>query len=270
MAFYGSSFTFNSVSCDEYNLMIYDVDGNGQDEGQFITREPIEERLPRSYAPLYYGSTFNRPLEFRLVFGISQRGIQLRIPMDRWDMEAIATWLTGPDGYQMLEIEQGDLDTVHYKCMISELQQISFGWETFAMSCKVRCDSPYAYSDIYKFRYVVNLGQQSELYNRSTHCGFFMPEIKITGISAGLAGRSVSIKNLSDGGRETLLSDIPSGVTEIVLDQQRGVIKNNAGENLYDKFNFQFCRLIRGNNILQFSGRFTAEFICEFPLNMGV
>jgi len=114
------------------------------------------------------------------------------------------------------------------------------------------------------------LGLQSELYNRSTHCGFYMPKIKITGISSGLAGRSVSIKNLSEVGRETLLSDIPIGVTEIVLDQQRGVITNNTGENLYDKFNFQFCRLIRGNNILQFSGRFTAEFICEFPLNMGV
>ena len=133
MAFYGSSFTFNGVSCDEYNLMIYDIDGNGQEDGQFTVREPVEERLPRSYLPLYYGSVFNKPLEFRLVFGLKPTGIRLRIPMDRWDMEAIATWLTGPDGYQDLEIEQGDLDTLHYKCMISELRQTTFGWETFAL-----------------------------------------------------------------------------------------------------------------------------------------
>ena len=120
-----------------------------------------------------------------------------------------------------------------------------------------------------KYSYNVNLGLQSELYNRSTHCGHFLPKIRITDISSGLAGRSVSFKNLSDGGRETLLADIPSGVSEIILDQQRGVITNNAGENLYDCFNFQFCRLVRGNNILQFSGRFTAEFFCEFPVNMG-
>jgi len=270
MAFYGSSFTFNGVSSDEYNLMIYDIDGNGQEDGQFTVREPVEERLPRSYLPLYYGSVFNKPLEFRLVFGLKPTGIRLRIPMDRWDMEAIATWLTGPDGYMPLEIEQGDLDALHYKCMISELRQTSFGWETFAMSCRVRCDSPYAYTDEYRYAYPVNLGLESELYNRSTHCGYYLPRIKITGISSGLAGRSVSIKNLSEGGRETLLANIPAGVSEIILDQQCGIITNNAGENLYDLFNFQFCRLVRGKNILQFSGRFTAEFFCAFPVNMGV
>jgi phage-related protein len=204
------------------------------------------------------------------VFGLKRKGVQLRRPLDRWDLEAIATWLTGPDGYRKLEIEQGDLDTIHYKCMISELRQIAYAWETFALSCRVRCDSPYAYTDEYKFRYVVNLGLQDELYNRSTHCGFYLPKIKILGIGSGLQGRSVSIKNLTDGGRETLLANIPAGVSEILLDQQRGVITNNAGENLYDNFNFQFCRLLRGRNILQFSGRFTAEFCCEFPVNMGV
>jgi len=270
LAFYGSSFTFNGVSCEEFHLMIFDIDGgDGQENGQFTTREPVEERLPGSYAPLYYGSTFNRPLEFRLVFGLNPKGIQLRIPMDRWDMEAIATWLTGPDGYRPLEIEQGDLDTLHYKCMISELRQIAFGWETFAMSCRVRCDSPYAYTDEYRYSYNVNLGLQSELYNRSTHCGYYLPKIRITDIGSGLEGRSVSIKNLSDGGRETRLVNIPSGVSEIILDQQRGVITNNTGDNLYEGFNFQFCRLIRGKNILQFSGRFTAEFFCAFPVNVG-
>lgn len=271
MAFYGSSFTFNGVSCDEYHLMIFDVDsGEGQENGQFIVRDPVEERLPRSYSPLYYGSTFNKPLEFRLVFGLNPKGLQQRIPLDRWDMEAIATWLTGPDGYRPLEIEQGDLDTIHYKCMISELHQIAFGWETFAMSCKVRCDSPYAYEAERVFSYNVQLGLQSELYNRSTHCGYFLPKIKIINLGAGLSGRSVSISNLSDGGREMRLANIPASVSEIALDQQRGVISCNTGENLYDCFNYQFCRLIRGNNILQFNGRFTAEFYCEFPVNMGV
>jgi hypothetical protein len=62
MAFYGYSFTYNGVSCDEYNLMLYDVGGEGQDNGQFITREPVEERLARNYQPLYYGSIFNKLL----------------------------------------------------------------------------------------------------------------------------------------------------------------------------------------------------------------
>jgi hypothetical protein len=181
MAFYGYSFTFDGVSCDEFNLMLFDIEGGEtQENGQFVTREPIEERLSRAYAPLYYGSTFNKPLEFKLVFGLKRRGIQLRQPLDRWDLEAIATWLTGPDGYRNLEIEQGDLDTLHYKCMISELRQIAFGWEIFALSCRVRCDSPYAYTDEQKFTFNVNLGLQDALYNRSTHCGFYLPKICVS------------------------------------------------------------------------------------------
>ena len=269
MSFYGSSFSFDGVSCEEYNLMVYDFGSTGRGDSAFVTREPFEDRLPGGYTPLYYGSTLNRPLEFSLVFGVNTAAIDRHIPMDHWDMEGIAAWLTGPDGYRNLEIEQGDLDAVRYKCMVSELRQVTVGWSPWAMACKVRCDSPYGYLCERVFTYNVQLGLTAELYNRGTHCGYYLPKLKITGLGSGLGGRSVSIRNLSDGGRETALLNIPAGVGEITLDQRRGVITNSAGVNLYDHFNHRFCRLVRGKNTLQFSGVFTAGFHCEFPVNVG-
>jgi phage-related protein len=269
MAFHASSFIFDGVPCEEHNLMLYSFGEHSQQDTQFITREVFEDRLPRSYQPLYYGSSLNRPLEFDLVFGLDPCIIDKRVPMDRWDMEAIALWLTGPDGYRDLIIVQDDLGNVRYKSMISELRPISVGNETWAFSCKVRCDSPYGYLSEQLFTYQVNLGLEDELYSRSTHPGYYHPIIVISGIAQGLNGRSISIVNQSDDNREMLLKDIPEAVNEITIDTQRGIILNNAALNLYNHFNFNFFRLLRGKNLIKFCGRFTASFICNFPVNVG-
>ena len=274
MAFHGSSFIFDGISCEEFHLMLYTFGDKGQSDAQLVTRELFEDRVARSYVPLYYGSSFNRPLEFDLVFGQNPKLIDQHTELNRWDMEAISAWLTGPEGYRDLVIVQEDLEAVHFKSIISDLQQISLGGETWALSCKVRCDSPYGYLSERVFTYeVVNQLNEAVLYNRSSHCGYYYPKVKITLPDPMYRGdrERISIVNETDGGREFLL-DIPNEApqaSEIIIDGQRGVIENDAKRNLYDCFNYNFFRLLRGKNIIHFSGRFTADIICEFPVNVG-
>ena len=271
MAFNGHSFTFDNRSCRDFGLIIYDFGSNAQNDSQFVTRDAFEDRRVNDYKPLYYGSSMNKPLEFNLVFGVNLDMISKNIPMDRWDLEAIATWLTGPDGYRELTITQGDLSLVRYKCMITQLRQITVGWSPWAMACNVRCDSPYGYLPVQTFTYDVYPGDTGELYNRSSHIGHYLPKIKIRNLEDSTSGRTVSIKNHSDGNRELRLGiEIPSSVTTVTIDQQRGIIQSNCSRtNLYDHYNFNTCRLVRGNNKLEFSGRFTVDFVCEFPVNVG-
>ena len=70
--------------------------------------------------------------------------IDARQSLDRYEVEAIATWLTGHNTRKWLTIVQADMETFRYKCFISELRLITDGDYPWAFSCKVSCDSPFA------------------------------------------------------------------------------------------------------------------------------
>ena len=56
MAFWGNSFVFNDIPCDDYDLMLYDVGSTAQSSGNFASGVSIiEETLPSRYKPHFYG-----------------------------------------------------------------------------------------------------------------------------------------------------------------------------------------------------------------------
>ena len=264
MSFYGSYFSFNSIPCFEYGLMLYDVESTNEG-GKFSSAIDIsEDRTVFRYKPLYYGSSQNKPLTFSVIFGADMNLVDLEKHLDRWDMDAIATWLTGHDGYKYLEITQPDMEAMRYKCMISNLEYISYGNMPWAFRCDIRCDSPFAYLYPEKASFDVNGSLKIVFYSRAS-VKYFLPKIKISIVT----GTDFSIKNHTDNGKITKFEKLPSVPIEIYIDNENEVITNSKGLNIYDCFNFNFLKLLRGNNTLEFTGNGQVEFECEFPINIG-
>ena len=71
MSFYGSSFSFDGVSCEEYGLMLYDFDNTTQENSKFASIDILEDRVYQRPRSLFYGTTYKDPLEFKLVFRIT-------------------------------------------------------------------------------------------------------------------------------------------------------------------------------------------------------
>jgi phage-related protein len=247
--------------------MLYDF-GSPQDAGGSFTSSGnlIEDRIARRYRSFYYGALQDKPLEFSFIFGANTRRIDANQSLDRWDMEAISSWLTGRNGYKWLEIEQPDLETVRYHCIVKELKFMTVGWTPWAFECRVVCDSPYGYTFPEEYEYKVMESQDIPFYNRSTHNGFYYPKMQLY-----LFGSSfVNIVNHSDGDRLFSLTDLPNGSTlEVEIDNENGVITNNRAVNLYPNFNFNFMRFVRGDNRLSITGSCNVDFICEFPVDIG-
>lgn len=265
MSFWGNTFIFNDVPCDDYELMLYNIGNNSQDSGNFASGVSIiEENVPTKYKPYFYGVQFNKKLEFTMVFGVNQRRIDLDKYLDRYELEAIAFWLTGHSKYMWLEIEQEDLEYVRYHCMISNLEIVEFGNIPWALKATVVCDSPYAYLYPQVFEYNISGTQTISFYNESSHNGYYMPKLEIE-----LSGENFSIKNLSDNGRVFQFEDVPTSVGKIVVDNDRCIIENDQDLNIYPCFNFRFFRLVNGTNILEVSGTGVLRLICEFPVNVG-
>lgn len=266
MSFYGSSFSFDGISCEEYGLMLYDFDTHTQGDSKYATgMQIIEDRLPMRSRSLFYGAYYDAPLEFKLVFGVDEDSAACGTPLDRQDMEVIGSWLTGHNAYKWLAIDQPDMEGLLYRCIITDLEMIEVAMCKWAFQCNVHCDSPYAYTLPQQIRYEVDGELDAILHSRSSANGFYYPDVSIA-----LSGSDgFRITNVSDGERSTEFSGPLQFGDTIELSGDTGIISARSGLNMYQHFNFVFPRLVRGDNKIKITGRGAVTFTCSFPVNIG-
>ena len=263
MAFCGDSFIFDSVPSEKYGLLLYEVQDHKQDSGVLGSKLKIsEDRILRRASALHYGVTYSGPLEFKLVFGVYEDFAHL----DRFDLSAVAAWLTGHQQYKWLTICQPDMESVRYKCIITELKQIEIALSPIAFEATVTCDSPYAYH-LPEKRVIACSGTTTFQYrNPSNVNGYYFPSFKID-IPVGT--QHISISNSADAGRSFQLSNLSlTSPLSVFVNGETMAIE--AGEvNLYESCNFEFLRLVRGINSITNTGNCTITMLCEVPMNVG-
>lgn len=266
MAFWGHRFIFDGIPCETYDLMLYDIGKETQGDTSFAHTVTIEEEaVGNRWRPLFYGVKYEKKLEFSMVFGVDLQRIEQNQYLDRSELDAIATWLAGHDRYKTLEIDQVDMHGIYYKCIIDDLQVISFGNIPYALKATVVCDGPYAYKAPAEQIYNVNGNTTVTFFNESSHNGYLYPNVEIIPNSQG----DISIINLSDSNREFRFDDIPDGVSLLFVNNDTMVITGVGITNPYKHFNFNFLRLKRGENKLRLSGNFQLKLHYEFPVCPG-
>ena len=240
-------FSFAGISSLMFDLMLYDIDGNGQENVPFGNRaEIVGTRTMNRIHPLHFGVNYHaEPLQFKLVFGCDHA-------IDRYDMENISFWLTGHQDYQWLSIDQPDMAMVQFRCLITELTPLSFGWLPVAFEAQVICDCPYAYGFPFSKSYNVNGSSNILFRNESSMREHFRPDLVF--IPSG-ASTSLTIVNHSDNDRTFQLDGIPSADCRVVVDNRNGILQDTKhGHNLYPGFNLNFFRLVHGDNQLEVTG----------------
>lgn len=266
MAFWGHSFIFNDIPCEDFDLMLYNIGGVSQSGGTFASGVTVvEDEIPSQSKPCFYGTKQkNRHLEFTLVFGVNEHRADRHEWLDRYELEAVASWLTGYDEYLWLEIEQDDMEYVRYRCLITHLEVIEHGLMPWALKAEVFCDSPYAYLYPQTFEYVIDGQSTICFYNESSHNGYYAPKMEVDPHGS----TSFSITNQTDDGHVFALAGLPD-VETIKVDNQYGLITCAEGINLYPYSNLKFFRLKPGMNVLEVYGSGVLRIICEFPVNVG-
>lgn len=166
MSFYGSSFSFDGVSCEEYGLMLYDFGSTTHGNSEYAKVDIQEDRIPRRTRSLFYGTSYEEPLEFKLVFGAKEEVLWLDEPIDRQEMEVIASWLTGHQEYKWLMIDEFGFESIRYRCIITDLKLVEVDMYKWGFECTVHCDSPYGYTLPETFTFDVN-GTRDDIVLRS-------------------------------------------------------------------------------------------------------
>ena len=126
MSFLGTEFIFDGTSSYEYGLCLYSrIDNASQDSTSWASNvKMFEDRPYRRYRSYCYGGSVQDSLEFKLVFGVSEDRKATFGEYDHWEMQKIASWLTGHRDYRWLEIVQDDLSRVRYHCYIDSLEAV--------------------------------------------------------------------------------------------------------------------------------------------------
>lgn len=269
MGFIAKRFSYNRVPCEEFGLRIFDIDGNDNEATPFASAGELQtDVIPSKGRVFLYGRTYENPLEFNLVFGLDPLMLKMHEHLDRYEMDAIANWLTGSNQYQWLEIEQPDLEVIRYRCVFSELEPIQLSWLPWAFTAKVTCDSPYGYMFPQNFHYPCNGTTSIGLISRSTINRLYYPKMKIQ-----LNGsNTISIVNKSCNNEEMKFTGLPQNYfLTISVDGELGKIESSDSSysNLYKYFNFNWLPLKKGMNKLEVKGNCILDFICEFPVNCG-
>jgi len=269
MGFLAKKFSYDRIPCEDYGLRIYDIDGNNNDATPFASVGELQtDVIPSKGRNFLYGRTFESPLEFNLVFGLDPLFLKMNEYFDRYEMDAIANWLTGTNEYKWLDIEQPDLEVIRYHCVISELEPIQLSWLPWAFTAKITCDSPYAYMYPQKFHYICNGTTNIDLISRSTINQLYYPKLEIQ-----LNGSNeISIMNKSCDNAEMKFSGLPQNYfLTISVDNDLGRITSSdeSYSNMYQYFNFIWLPLKKGMNKLEVKGNCILDFTCEFPMNFG-
>lgn len=268
MAFIAKDFSFNGVSCEEYGLKIYDIGSDSNDATKFASTGDLEtDVIPSKGRQFLYGRSYEDPLEFELVFGLYSNTLTEGEYLDRYEMDEIANWLTGPTEYKWLVVEQPDLDMVRYRCIISDLEPIHVAWLPFAFKAEVTCDSPYAYTMPYTYTYDCSDTTTFTIRSKSTINRLYYPkmEIELNGSD------TISIYNESVGVTMEF-TDLPTASEiSIVIDNDLGIITSSDASysNMYKYFNFEFFSLQKGINTITVTGDCSITFTCEYPINVG-
>ena len=281
MAFYGSYFTFDGVSCRDYNLMIYDFGSYSQDDAVAFgsTGTAVEDRVSNRYTSLFYGIKQDKPLTFTLTFGADCCLLDKGRAFYRPDVARIAAWLTGHNTWKWLAIEQPDMLFVRYKCYISSLRLVTYDGKPWAFNCTVTCDSPYAYLEEETTTYTSTHASVTEVEfeNRSSYHGYYYPQLIIDNTQNDQS--YIQITNVTDGGSIFRIGSIPAydrvlvdGENQILTVQQPGTGDTYVADsayNAYDNFNKRFLGLVPGINVLQLQGNCDVQIITAFPVDIG-
>ena len=290
MAIFGSSFTYNGISSDDYGIILCAVT-QPDSIPMGLKREIIKGEITsnRSVAN-WYNTKYSDVLSF---------DITMTKPEDRAfsreEIRDINAWLTGPRTPALLFFEDEAFDPINYYGIFTDVTN-TYGSGILMLTYTFTADSPYGWSNEREFKCTSQSATSNikfEIINDTDELtDFIYPLFKIK----STPGTKITIENTSEISTDikscvfsfTFPSNLDSTLP-IYIDSKyhRFYYKNNLGAkitlslsdlgfttNQLDNFDngllaMYWIRLIPGTNILNVSGKcdITATFRC--PRKVG-
>lgn len=269
--FYGSTFIFENIPSETYNLQILGFDEGGSSNSSAGSESTIYQTwLYRKPKPYFYGKTFETPLEFDLTIGSLD-------PITGFDRSLIERWLLGRQTYLPLQICQDDIADVTFNVIFTSAENVYVGNVQRGMILHAQCDAPYGFTEEKSLAY--NFGEDGSIIqnfsfnfdNQSDDTGYLYPTITF---KTNAIGNYITLTNNTDGGRVFEFGgtgyDSISPNETIVVNNYLQTIVSDSGFNRLSSFNKKWFRLMDGLNSLTLQGGlYSFEMDYKFARKIG-
>lgn len=252
-----TGFYYNGISSLEMGLINVSASG-GLFQESFIASRRINEVTVRGNEKPYFMGVTRDPLEFDLEFAFLD-------PYNRDKISEVAMWL---DQSYYRELYFIDSPNRRFFCMLDGASDLLHnGYGQGYIKLKVRCDSPYGYSQEYlttEFDFTKNTANGTvHTFENKGHVEL-MPEMWIKKYGDG----DVSIFNRATG--QTFEFKGLKDQEIVYIDNEREHIESSLKDTFrYDNFNDIYMNLERGRNILIVKGNCKLQIRYRFRLLQG-
>jgi phage-related protein len=251
-------FEYNGIRSEDMGISIVRKDSGLFPVVYVSPKEILDEYPSRAESPYFYRTKMQQ-LTFTLTFA------PLEDAFDKDKLYQIGNWLF-QNTYKPF-ISDDNTDKILYCMATSKVDFITNGLNEGYIDVEFKCKYPYAFlpTSIQAFNLSTNTTTTNiQLGNFSNVNDYYYPEIEITLVDTAT---SVSLMNLSDGGRITALTGLSTGETIYINNSKKQLI-SSTGLYKFDSFNLNWLRLVTGQNTIQVTGKCIINVRCNFPVFM--
>ena len=261
-------FIYDGIKSSDMDLHIMRIDHSGFIETPYTGSVDIkQEKVAKKHTPYFFGVERDN-IEFTVQLVLMDKYNQPR----KWSSQErykIAKWLFH-DEYK--EFISSDDIGKRYFCIATSDSNLNLINTQGFLEVTFTCNAPYGFSPVYVESFDLTGNTTStiiEIENKSNILTRYYPKLEIEYPSmTGFAdSTNVTLKNLSDGGREFKLTDVKKGET-YSFDNENRIIKSSRQVNLnpLTHFNRNWLNLVYGVNQIEVSGKVNIYLKMEYPI----
>lgn len=239
---------FGNFIASEYGLIPVSFDTNFDEELDLaMGSESDEEYIGRHTIPLDYGSNHQGKLEFTITFMKNTCGHNVDLEFSSFEIRSILRELTGNQYYKDLYFIDDSLhfdERIHYKVKVTETFANKVAGKIIGIKVTFQNESFWGYTDDNSISMILKANQRFFFYNNSDELhSYLLPVIELSDVTG-----EISIINISDNNRETIIEKIEPN-EKIILDAKHEIITSSIpGRNIVNDFNLKWIKFIPGKN----------------------
>lgn len=261
MPVYGTSFIYDGISSDRYQLLLASIGDESDDEVDMgLNVDPLVSDSPLPFKQ-DYGVQYSNPLSFRITVTHKDGSY-----FSYFQIREIAAWLTGRQRPCWLQILHPDYDNVFYCCRATEIYKKKLYGKVIGLSITFTCNSSFGFSDEIKKTFVIDQPDYTfTLYNDSDEETPIRPLItaQMASVSPTLKIENLTTNDIFQ------LDNILSSDKVTIDNQNQFILINGRYKNLGTDFNLGWIHLKRGINEIKVNGNSTLEFRYRYLLKGG-
>ena len=264
MGFWASSFQFDGIPSETYNLTIsnglsssttnaVELNTNGSNDVKLLT----ETLLRRPQEVFYFAEQFP-VLEF-------DASITANTKLTAKDGQLAQKWLFGRQIYKPLQIMQDDMQDVYYNCFLIKPLILRVGNEIVGFDFTVHCDTPFGAKTFPKtlsYSYGDDVISTSfNFFNDTDNNYYSYPSLSIT---MNNIGGNITLTNVQDNNRQFQLTGLLANEV-ITINNDLQIITSSLGIQRLGNFNLNWFRLLPNLNTINSSRKYF-KFIYDLLL----